>query len=230
VVVGLDGVLPQLMSGVRNAAALIAAAVVGVALHACTQARGAAIDSARADSIARARQDSINRTQPGYVIDSVLPLDEELRRFRAAIGASPVTELRHASPSRDALVRRAVAALSAADTTDLHAMAITSREFADLVFPSSPFTHPPYRQPIGLAWQQLNGSSAVGAKRLLRRMGGRTWRYAGHDCATRELQGPNTIWSSCDVRVVAAAGDTLRMPLFGSIIEHAGRFKVVGFR
>ena len=218
------------MSGVRNAAIVVAALAVVTSSQACNPARGAAIDSARADSIARARQDSINRAQPGYVIDSVLPLDEEVRRFRAAIGGRQVTVLERASPSRDALVRRLARALSENDTTDLRVMAITAREFADLVFPSSPFTHPPYRQPIGLAWQQLDGSSAAGAKRLVRRMGGRTWRYAGHHCATRELEGANTIWSSCDVRVVAAEGDTLRLSLFGSIIERAGRFKVVGFR
>src|ERR1043165_2290911 len=63
-------------------------------------------DSARADSIARARQDSINRTLPGYVIDSLLPVDEELRRFRAAIGGEPVPAFVAGSPSREALAKR----------------------------------------------------------------------------------------------------------------------------
>ena len=45
-------------------------------------------DSIRADSVARARQDSINRATPGYVIDSLLPPEEEARRFRAAFPAT----------------------------------------------------------------------------------------------------------------------------------------------
>src|SRR5678815_1044414 len=82
------------------------------ALFACDTSNTAAgrvasrTDSVRADSIARARQDSINRASPGYVIDSVLPVEEELRRFRAAVGGTTATEeLRHASLSRADLVR-----------------------------------------------------------------------------------------------------------------------------
>jgi len=218
------------MSNVRNAAALIAAAVA-VGSQACRQARGAAIDSARADSIARARQDSINRAQPGYVIDSVLPLNEELRRFRAAVGGRRISALRNASESRDVLVRRAVGALSSADTADLRAMTVDAREFADLVFSTSPFARPPFRQPVGFAWQQIHGSSTVGMRRLIQKMSGHTWRYIDHRCAPRvEHQGANTIWSSCEVRLVAPSGDTIPAQLFGSIIERDGRFKVVTFR
>jgi hypothetical protein len=204
------------MLDVRKAAALIAAAV---ALQGCRQARGGA------------RQDSINRAQPGYVVDSMLPLDEELRRFRAAIGGSRVSALRGGSESREALVRRAVAALSSADTADLRAMTLDAHEFVDLVFPTSPFARQPYRQPVGFAWQQIRGSSTVGMRRLVRTMSGQTWRYVDHRCAPRaEHQGANTIWSSCMVRLLAPSGDTIPAQLFGSIIERDGRFKLVSFR
>src|SRR5688572_3108316 len=79
-------------------------------------------DSVLADSIARARQDSINRRLPGYVVDSILPVEEELRRFRLAVreqGASTgtdtndiVTALTSGSDSREALVRRFIKALA----------------------------------------------------------------------------------------------------------------------
>src|SRR5512138_1154903 len=48
--------------------------------------RSAAADSTSADSIERARQDSINRSQPGYVVDSARPPEEDLRRFRDVLG------------------------------------------------------------------------------------------------------------------------------------------------
>ena len=41
-------------------------------------------DSIRVDLAANTRQDSIDRAAPGYVIDSLLPPEEEARRFRAA--------------------------------------------------------------------------------------------------------------------------------------------------
>src|SRR5262245_61451650 len=65
-------------------------------------------DSIRRDSIARARQDSINRTLPGYVVDSILPIEEEVRRFKSRVQGAPVDTLLHASASREALVRRIV--------------------------------------------------------------------------------------------------------------------------
>jgi hypothetical protein len=39
-------------------------------------------------------------------VDSILPVDEEIRRFRTAIGGQPVSALNSASDSREALVRR----------------------------------------------------------------------------------------------------------------------------
>src|SRR5688572_26727647 len=108
-----------------------------VVLTACNRADSAATasaDTVRADSIARARQDSINRAQPGYIVDSILPVEEELRRFREAVGGAGVTTLANGSPSRDALVRRLVQAVAKQDSADLRAMSVTAREFADLVY------------------------------------------------------------------------------------------------
>ena len=89
-------------------------------------------DSARADSVARARQDSINREQPGYVIDSVHPPEEELRRFRVAVGGVPANSFSGGSESREALVQRFLDAISTRDTADLRKMVLSPREFVDL--------------------------------------------------------------------------------------------------
>src|SRR5262245_21319716 len=160
-------------------------------------------DSARADSIARARQDSINRAQPGYIIDSVLPVEEELKRFRAAIGGEPVTAFKGTSASREELVRRIVRDVAAQDSADLRTLTLTPREFADLAYPSAPYTHPPYRQPPGLVWMQIATPSRSGFKRLIERRGGAAFRYVDHTCkATPERQGVNTLWTECTVRLV----------------------------
>src|ERR1041385_5977537 len=201
-------------------------------MWACTVADGRpAVDRARSDSIARAREDSINRPHPGYVVDSVLPVEEELRRFRAAVGGTTVTSLAHASASRDALVRRVVRALASNDAADLRAIALDAREFADLVYPGSPFTRPPYRQSPEVVWMQLQTSSSSGLVRLLRRVGGRPWRYVDHSCDPRpDRQGPNSIWTSCVVRMIGPRGDTIAGRLFGSIVERERRFKVMSYK
>src|ERR1700754_1736356 len=110
------------MGLVKRRSLVAAIALLSGAIAGCESAHSESVttrDSARADSVARARQDSINRAQPGYVIDSILPVEEELRRFRDAIGGAPVTALSGGSPSRDALARRVVAAVTANDTTEM---------------------------------------------------------------------------------------------------------------
>jgi hypothetical protein len=188
-------------------------------------------DSARADSMSRARQDSINRASPGYVVDSILPVEEEMRRFRVAVGGQPAIALGGGSLSREALVRRFMKALAAGDSSDLRAMALSPREFADLVYPESPYTNPPYRQSVALVWNQIQNPSASGLTRLVRRLGEQPLRYLDHRCDPNpDRQGHNLIWTNCIVRLSSPDGDTTTHRLFGSIIQRGGRFKIVSYR
>lgn len=190
-----------------------------------------AADSARNDSINRARQDSINRASPGYVVDSILPVEEEIRRFSAAIGGQPVTTLAGGSRSREALVGRFMNALALNGSSDLRTMQLNAREFADLVYTESPYTHPPYRQSPALVWNQIQNPSASGLTRLLRRLGKQPLRYVDNRCDPKpDRQGRNLIWTNCLVRLVSPAGDTTSHRLFGSIIQRDGRFKIVSYK
>jgi hypothetical protein len=187
-------------------------------------------DSARADAIARARQDSINRAQPGYVVDSILPLEEELRRFRAALPGDSATALAGGSPSREALVRRFVRALAANDTADLQRMAVRGREFADLYYPESPYTRPPYRQSPALAWSLIQNPSTSGLTRLVRRLGGKSITYVGHRCDPKVVhEGRNVRYAGCLIRIVGEQGDTVTKRYFGSILERDGQFKFLSY-
>ena len=198
----------------------------GSTRHAVTPHAG----SMRADSIARTRQDSINRATSGYVIDSVIPVEEEILRFRAAIGGAVVTELQHASSSRTALVRRFIRDLAARDSADLRQAVISPREFADLIYPGSPNTRPPYRQGPGFVWMQISGQSSSGLTRVLQRRGGSAYAYLDHACpANPDIQAGNRLWTQCTVRVVSQAGDTTTQRLFGTIVERGGRFKFISY-
>lgn len=188
------------------------------------------MNAARADSAARARQDSINRRQPGYIIDSILPLEEEMRRFRAAVGGTPTLELRDGAGTREALIARFAAALSAKDTLALRRLAITPREFIDVVYPSSPYTKAPYRQSPSLTWQQIQLPSQSGLQRLLDRHGGHPLRIAALRCATPpERQGDNLLHANCTVEFSVGSGPVRTGRLFGTILEHSGQFKLLSF-
>lgn len=188
-------------------------------------------DSATKDSLARARQDSINRTLPGYVIDSILPVEEQLRRFRASIGGETVTALQHGSASRDALVNRFVKALVAGDSVELRAMALTPREFADLVYPESPNTKPPYQQDPALVWRTIQNPSESGFIRLVRRAGGVPVTLKSYRCDPKAVsEGKNRLWGNCVLTLVGEKGDTSTHRFFGSILERGGQFKFMSYK
>lgn len=182
------------------------------------------------DSISRAREDSINRALPGYVVDSILPVEEELRRFKENVGGERVTMLQGAASSRDSLVQKFLKALQASDTSALRAMVLNAREFAWLVYPESPNTKPPYKQSPALVWNQIENPSASGFTRLVRRLGGEHVVYAGYSCSKHpDQQGRNTIWTNCRMRLGEPGENVRARRLFGSIIERDGQFKLVSF-
>lgn len=186
--------------------------------------------AARTDSIALARQDSVNRAQPGYIVDSILPLDEEVRRFRAAVGGAPVDALQGGADSREALVARFAAAVAAGDTLALRRIAISPREFIDLVYPASPHTKAPYRQSPSLTWQQIQLPSESGLRRLMERHGGRPMRISAVRCKPApEQQGANRLHVGCVVEFASDAAAPRTGQLFGTILERSGRFKVLSF-
>ena len=163
----------------------------------------------------------------GGVVDSILPIDEQLRRFRGTL--PPTDTLRYASPSREALVSRWAAAIAKNDTTDLNAMVMDRNEFAWLYYPDSPMSKPPYEAPPQLLWGQLLASSNKGATQLVSRFGGSRVAASQLRCPTPpDTQGTNVLTSKCEVRLAAPGKQTVDGVLFGTIIERGGRFKFVG--
>ena len=163
----------------------------------------------------------------GGVVDSILPIAEQLLRFREAL--PPIDTLLHASQSRDALVARWAAAIAKNDTTDLNAMVMDRNEFAWLFYPDSPMSKPPYEAPPQLLWGQLLASSNKGATQLVNRFGGSRVTATRLRCPTPpDTQGVNVLLSKCEVRLSAPGKPTLEGVLFGTILERAGRFKFVG--
>jgi hypothetical protein len=160
-------------------------------------------------------------------VDSAIPIDEALRRFRRDL---PKPEaLRGGSVSREKLVRGFVRALEVRDTVALRRMVLKADEFAWLYYPSSPLSGPPYELPPGLMWFQLQGESEKGGSRLLAERAGRPLRYVDHVCAPTRIEGQNRIHSHCELRHLTPAGDTVAERLFGLIIERNGSHKFVSY-
>jgi len=187
-------------------------------------------DSIRIDSVARARQDSINRAAPGYVIDSLLPPEEEARRFREAYPGDNATAFVGGERSREALVRRFIRSLASADTNDLRKMVVKGREFVDIYYPGSPYASGPYHQPVGFAWRMIQDPSVAGFTKLLHRLGGRPMSFVRHRCEPEVLhEGDVDRYTGCLVTIVDERGDTVTKRLFGSVVEYRGRYKFLSY-
>jgi hypothetical protein len=182
-------------------------------------------DSSAAVDVERARLDSSVRARPGYVIDSIRPIDEEIRRFESTLGPRP-TGLTGGAASRDGLVRAFVRAVESRDSTALAKLVVDRTEFGYLVYPTSPNARPPYRQSPEIVWLTRSAATSKATSRLIDRFGGQSVGFAGLSCfAPPKRQGDNTIWFDCATDRVTPSGDTTRLRMFGAIVERDGRFK-----
>lgn len=164
----------------------------------------------------------------GRVVDSALPREEALRRFREKL--PPVDSLAGGTNNRDQLVAAYLRALAAADTAALLRLAVTRAEFAWLYYPTTPMGKPPYDLEPGLMWFFHTERSDEGLSKALQLYGGRPMSLLDYDCgAGASHEGENIVYGPCTVRWRSAEGDTLAVRLFNQILEREGRFKVLSY-
>ena len=162
---------------------------------------------------------------PGYIIDSILPVEEEIRRFQATLGPRP-SGFADGATSRSALVKLFVDALERRDTVRVARLVVNRSEFGYLVYPTSPNAAPPYRLSPDLVWMSRAASSHKGVTRLFARYGGRPLGYVGYSCADSVVrEGGNEIWSGCSVSRRAPTGEVTTLRMFGPIIARDRRYK-----
>ena len=161
-------------------------------------------------------------------VDSVLPRDVELARFR--VGLAIPAAFSGGAASRDALVRRFVDAVERRDTAALAELLLTKSEFAYLYYPSNPEAQPPYDLSPGLMWFLLEGRSTRGLTRLLEQRGGRPLGITGYSCPNDAMrQGEIRVWAAYSVRTGNGHRGTVEEWLFGPIVELAGRYKFASY-
>jgi len=210
--------------------ALLLVAACGAHESPAADSLAARDDSVRADSLTDARQDSINRSTPGYVVDSLLPPEEEARRFRAAFPGDSATAFVGGEGNRHALVRRFIRSLAAADTNDLRKMVVKGREFVDIYYPGSQYANGPYHQPVGFAWRMIQNPSVAGFTKLVRRLAGHPMTFVLERCEPKVLrEGKVDRHTGCLVRIVDERGDSVSKRLFGSIVSYEGRYKFLSY-
>ncbi len=166
--------------------------------------------------------------QTASVVDSVVPRDVALARFRECCGR--VDSLSGGAASREALVRRFVRALETQDTATLRELLLTRSEFAWLYYETSPQGLPPYDLSPALMWFLLDGNGAKGLGRALDEYGGKPLGYLDYRCDEKtSVEGENTLWGPCAMRRVEPDGDTVQVRLFGLGIKRGGCWKFLNY-
>lgn len=185
----------------------------------CGTDRGAAVQAAETE---------IAESKPPVHVDSILPIDEEIRRFSARVGRT-VERLHGGAESRDELVDLFVTAVERADTATLARIAIDAAEFIDLYYPHTIYTHKPYELSPPILWMLITGNSEKGLVRILRRLAGQPFGFESYSCnAEPKIEGPNRIWEGCELHR-SIDGNREAQRLFGSILERDGAFKFVSY-
>ena len=182
----------------------------------------------RADDVLVASAESLRKI-PGYVVDSIFPPAEALRRFREASGQSRPTQLTDGDTTVLALFRGYTDALRARDSVAVLRYALTRQEYAWLYFDGSP------EQRSGLvpqaAWALMESRSSVGLGRAAGRVSSLgNARVARATCVeTRTTVGSAELLGPCTVVLEAATGTRTSLPLARTVMRRDGRVKLVSF-
>ena len=184
----------------------------------------------RPDGSATASKVSARPAAPtAAVIDSALPMDTLLARFRRDV---PKAAALHSDvKSRDELVRQVVSAMARSDSAAIQRLSVNLSEYAWLYFPTTKVARPPYEVPPAFAWFQVQEKNRRGSLRALRELGGHRVLLKGYHCDIDPVvEDQNRIWSGCVVTVSRDGAPPTDLKLFGAVLERGGRFAVLSYQ
>jgi hypothetical protein len=179
----------------------------------------------RADGLLVPSPDSLRKT-PGYVVDSIFPPDEALRRFQATVEGAPVTRLMGGAKDSETLLRRYWSMLVRHDTLGIRSLVVSHSEFAYVYFPeSAPFASG--MQPVG-AWLMYESLTGRGLSRAFRAAESADTNIVSTPCRDRARdEGKSLTFGPCAVVLRKGAGfDTLWIA--GTVIRRDGVHKLLG--
>ncbi|MFL5521871.1 MAG: hypothetical protein ACJ8B6_13095 [Gemmatimonadales bacterium] len=163
----------------------------------------------------------------GYIVDSILPIEEHLRRFRT--GLTQVASMQGGADSEHELVQAFLAAVSTQDSITLSHLLLSREEFAWLYYPAHAYSRPPYELDPGSFWTLIRGNGGKGFTRLLREYGGHRLGYVTHGCKpSNAVQAPMREWNQCEVGLTRDGEQAVKR-MFGSIVSIGGRYKFVSY-
>lgn len=167
--------------------------------------------------------------QVGDVVDSLVPMEELMARFRNSVPER--TAFSGGAGSVEEFAREFLAAVGSSDSAALATLRVSTGEFAWLLAEEHLYTRPPYELDPALLWMQISAGSEKGQRRLMERLAGRRLELAGIECRPDTLQFPGggiRAWSGCMITWRSDGAESTSR-LFGTLIERDGMIKVLGY-
>lgn len=146
----------------------------------------------------------------------------------AGCGAPP--PLANTHPSSEALAAAVLDALADNDRDRLAALALSGREFRDVVWPELPSSRPERGVPVSYAWADLRQKSSNALRRLVAQRGGRRFTLLGvaYDGETTDY-GSYLVHRETRLRLLDEAGREVEMHFYGSTLVRGDEHKVFSF-
>ena len=144
--------------------------------------------------------------------------------------AKPEPTLAHSLASPEAVASAVVAGMATGNLAALQDLAVSEAEFRDLVWPRLPASRPERNLPFEYVWNDLAAKSDAN---LRARLGG--WQDRGFSLVSLSFKGGTEDYGTFKVHretvLVLKDREALEQTgrLFGSILEHRGRFKVFSY-
>jgi hypothetical protein len=143
---------------------------------------------------------------------------------------APLPPLGNTFASLDDLGAEVVRRVAANDAAGLGSLALTETEFKAHVWPYLPVSRPERNVPFDYVWSQQQQRSQGFLAETMARHGGRAYAFLGLRFAgVASEYGPVKVHRDSVLHVRTPEGDETDVRLFGSALEHAGRFKVYSF-
>lgn len=142
------------------------------------------------------------------------------------------TLLSNASGSPEEACQRVLDALASSDAEAMHGLRITRYEHDSVLVPNMPIGQAdPGTTDLAYAWFLLEQNNVKGVRRAITKYGGNRFRVVSvRFTKPSQRHGPVTLHKGTEVTVTDGEGVEQVLPIFGSVIEHDGRFKVVSIR
>jgi len=141
------------------------------------------------------------------------------------------TRLAGTSGSPEEVCRRALEALKHNDTLGLQRLRLTEFEHDSLLVPQMPASPAGLERDMDMAWRLLDQRSIKGIRRAMEDYGGRRFSLVKvRFTKPEERFGHLVAHKGTEVTVRDSSGVELVLPIFGSILEDNGRYKLVSIR